>query len=152
MKLRLFSLKSSHNAGTHKRNDDRQRCEESIEGASSISSETSDTQDMLDSFLVDEIGLDFVNALPNDSESIFCGSGSITEIQPTSTSGKGNEPIPHRRSILKHISSFSGEKKNRRASMPLFPRTSVSFDQTVAFVTVPRLSDICSCQYPESLF
>ena len=148
MKPRLFSLKSLSKAGAHKRND----------GDPSYLSETSHTLDMSSSLR--STARDLAHELPNGPESTFCGNGSITEIQPTFTPSAGtgtgtaqtNEPpIPHRRSSLKHTSSFSVGKAHRTASMPLISKMSVSFDETVSFVAVPRLSDVCA-QHPESLF
>lgn len=155
MKLRLISSKCLSKAGKHKRNDRRQS-EESFDGASSISSETSQTQDMMNYMYVNS-GRFFVE-LPSGSESVFCGNDNVTETNPHFMYTTGNvtgtkqmmEPTyPYRRSSLKQNNSFSGDKGRR--SMPFLPQMSVSFDQTVTFVTVPRLSDICA-QYPRFVF
>lgn len=155
MKIRLLSSKCSFKEGKHKRNDRRQT-EESFDGASSISSETSQTQDMINYMYITSGR--FVDALPNGSESVFCGNDIVTETRPTFMFTTGNVTgtqnmieltVPYQRSSLKQNNSFSGGKGHH--SMSFLPQKSVSFDQTVSFVTVPRLSDICS-QYPRFVF
>ena len=63
---------------------------------------------------------------------------------------------PQRHHSMSHVTgtSTSADRRgnvSRSASMSHVTKNNISFDQTVSFVTVPRLSDICT-QYPQSLF
>lgn len=66
---------------------------------------------------------------------------SMSHVTGTSTSSTSADHNLDRR----------GNVATRSASMSHVTKNSISFDQTVSFVTIPRLSDICT-QYPQSVF
>ena len=70
-----------------------------------------------------------------------CTRHSMSRVTGASTSLTSDEDNLDRR----------GNVAPRSASMSHVTKKSISFDQTVSFVTIPRLSDICT-QYPQSLF
>ena len=143
----------------HKRNKERQS-EGGIENPA-ISDQTSHTQDLLNSLHSDEIDLDPVNALPTGSETLVCGNEGVAEIRPaftptctgnvTGTEQTSESTLLYRCSSLKNSSGFSDGKGHHSTFLPHPRLMRVSFDQTVSFVTVPPLSELCP-KCPERLF